>query len=116
MILPLAARAGDFGAALVEGQDWADWARHGWRDFIGPMNYATNRSDRYRPNLARPPGEDPSGVGRLWSAGELTTAEMIRQAGDALSLGAAGVAIFRFGALPEQDFAALRSFSRTAGG
>ncbi len=119
--LSLAARADYFGAALVEGQDWADWARRGWLDFICPMNYTTSREDHRRQlttQLSLVGGACPvySGVGRRWSAGELTTAEMIRQAGDALSLGAAGIAIFRFDALSEQDFAALRSFSRSAGG
>jgi hypothetical protein len=119
--LSLAARADYFGAALVEGQDWADWARRGWLDFICPMNYTTNREEHRRllaTQLSLVGGACPvySGVGRQWSAGELTTAEMIRQAEDALTLGAAGIAVFKFEALTEQDFAALRAFSRSAGG
>jgi hypothetical protein len=119
--LSLAARANYFGEALVEGQDWADWARRGWLDFICPMNYITSREEHRRQlaaQLSLVGGACPvySGVGRKWSAGELPTAEMILQAEDALSLGAEGIAIFQFSALSDDDFTALRSFSRSAGG
>jgi uncharacterized lipoprotein YddW (UPF0748 family) len=119
--LSLAARADYFGAALVEGQDWADWARRGWLDFLCPMNYTTDREEHRRRlsmQLGLVGGACPvySGLGRKWSAGELPVAAMIRQAEDAVSIGAAGIAIFRFDALSEADFRALRAFSRTLGG
>ncbi|MCX6623569.1 MAG: hypothetical protein NTY38_21395 [Acidobacteria bacterium] len=119
--LSLAARADYFGAALVEGQDWADWARRGWLDFLCPMNYTVDRGEHRRLlklQLALVDGACPvySGIGRKWSAGELTTAGMIAQAEDALSLGAAGIAVFRFEALDQADFDALRTLSRAIGG
>ena len=119
--LSLAARADYFGAALVEGQDWAEWARQGWLDFLCPMNYTADREAHrhlLQLQLALVNGACPvhSGIGRKWSAGELSTAGMITQAEDALSLGAAGVALYGFEALNEQDFAALRTFTRSLGG
>ncbi|MDA0748358.1 MAG: hypothetical protein O2954_17715 [bacterium] len=43
LALSMAARADYFGSAFVEGQDWAQWARDGFMDFICPMNYDTDR-------------------------------------------------------------------------
>jgi len=111
--LSMAARADYFGSALVEGQDWADWARRGWLAFLCPMNYTTDRAEHHRllkMQLDVVGGACPvySGIGRKWSAGELTTADMLLQAEDAFSLGAAGICLFRFNALTAADFAALK--------
>jgi len=40
---------------------------------------------------------------------------MVRQAEDAFDLGAAGICIFHFNALKEDDFTALGTFSRRLG-
>lgn len=116
----IAARADYFGSALVEGQDWLSWGRQGLVDSICPMNYKLTREE-HRDILALQlqilQGAVPvySGIGRKWSGGEITAAEMVRQAEDAFDLGAAGVCLFHFNALGEADFSALAEFSRRLG-
>ena len=113
----IAARADYFGSALIEGQDWISWGRQGLVDFICPMNYKNDRNEHreiLRLQLQILDGAVPvySGIGRKWSGGELTAAEMIRQAEDALELGGAGICIFHFNALREADFSALKEFHK----
>lgn len=118
--LSLAARANYFGSALVEGQDWVDWVRKGWLDYICPMNYSTNR-DPHRDRLA---GQMPllrasipvyDGIGRQSSAGTMTPQMMIEQAEDALRLGAQGITIFHFTALDDEDFGGLKALKQRLG-
>ena len=120
LALSLAARAGYFRAALVEGQDWVTWCRDGWLDFVCPMNYSTDR-EVHRERLA---GQMPlvadsvpvyDGIGRKSSAGEMDAEMMICQAEDALELGAKGIAIFQFTALNDADFRGLAALKRRAG-
>jgi uncharacterized lipoprotein YddW (UPF0748 family) len=111
----MAARANYFGSALVEGQDWVQWARDGLMDFICPMNYTTDREVHkeklsLQMNLIDTAVPIYDGIGRKSSAGENTTAQMIRQAEDALHLGARGVTIFKFGAMNKKDFRELGAF------
>ena len=113
----IAARADYFGSALVEGQDWMSWGRQGLVDFICPMNYKLDRKEHREIlglQLQILDGAVPvySGIGRKWSGGEITAEEMIRQAEDALDLGAAGISIFHFNALREADFSALKEFAK----
>lgn len=116
----IAARADYSGAALVEGQDWIPWGKQGLVDFICPMNYRTDRNE-HRELLAFQlealGGAVPvySGIGRKSSFGEITAAEMVRQAEDAFELGAAGICVFHFNALKAADFAALKAFRRRLG-
>jgi uncharacterized lipoprotein YddW (UPF0748 family) len=115
----MAARADYFGAALVEGQDWAAWARDGLYDFIAPMSYTTDRQrhrDFIRMQVAVVDGATPvyDGVGRLSSAGELSPAQMREQMEDGAEEGADGVAIFQFTALGPEDFREIRAFARNA--
>ncbi len=113
----IAARADYFGSALVEGQDWLSWGRQGLVDFICPMNYKLDGKEHREIlglQLQILDGAVPvySGIGRKWSGGEITAEEMIRQADDALTLGAAGICIFHFNALGEADFSALKEFAK----
>ena len=39
------------GPGAVRGQDWPEWCRRGWLDFVCPMNY-TNDDERFRANCA----------------------------------------------------------------
>jgi len=102
-------------SSLVEGQDWVKWAREGLMDFICPMNYSTDR-EFHRMRLAEQisltaksvPIYD--GIGRKSSVGEISPEEMVRQAEDSISLGAAGITIFHFNALGEDDFRELARF------
>jgi len=112
--LSLAARAAYFTSALVEGQDWVSWCREGWLDFVCPMNYSTDREvhrDRLATQMPLVGGSAPvyDGIGRKSSAGEMDPEMMIRQAEDALELGAKGIAIFQFTALGDEDFRGLRA-------
>lgn len=115
--LSMAARAAYFEAALVEGQDWVAWAREGLMEFICPMNYSTIR-EVHRNHLATQMaliGDSVpiyDGIGRLSSAGELTTAQMTQQAEDALELGAKGLAIFHLNGMNEKDFTELAAFKK----
>ena len=116
----IAARADYLGDALVEGQDWIGWGKEGLVDWICPMNYRTDRNEHRKIlalQLQAAGGAVPlySGIGRKSSAGEISAAEMVRQAEDAFELGAAGICIFHFNALKEDDFTALGTFSRRLG-
>jgi len=115
--LSMAARANYFGSALVEGQDWVQWARDGLMDFICPMNYTTDREthrERLSGQMALIGTSVPmyDGIGRSSSAGDITPAQMIQQAEDAVQLGASGIAIFRLDAMDEEDFRELGAFKR----
>ena len=115
--ISMAARSNYLGRALVEGQDWVQWARDGLMDFISPMNYAPTREDHrsvlaYQMSLIGKSVPVYSGIGRIWSGGENTTATMIQQAEDALELGASGISVFRFGNLDDHDFRELGAFKR----
>lgn len=117
----MAARADYFGAALVEGQDWATWARDGLFDFIAPMSYTTDRQrhrDFIRMQVRVVNGGAPvyDGIGRLSSAGELSPAQMREQMEDGAEEGADGIALFQFSALGPEDFREIRAFARNAGG
>jgi len=87
-------------------------------DFICPMNYKLDRKE-HREILSLQlqilDGAVPvySGIGRKWSGGDITPEEMIRQAEDAVTLGAAGICIFHFNALREADLSALKAFGKT---
>ncbi len=115
--LSMAARADYFGSALVEGQDWVQWARDGLMDFICPMNYSTDREihkARLSEQMSLIGKSVPiyDGIGRKSSAGEITPAEMIQQAEDALLLGVSGIAIFHLAALGDEDFRELGAFKK----
>ncbi len=104
-------------SSLVEGQDWVEWAHKGLMDFICPMNYSTDR-EFHRGRLAEQMalvGNSATiydGIGRKSSVGEITPAEMVRQAEDALELGAGGITIFHFNAMGEEDFRELSAFRK----
>ena len=115
--LSMAARADYFGSALVEGQDWVQWARDGLMDSICPMNYSTDRAvyrERLSGQMSLIGKSVPiyDSIGRKSSAGEITPAQMIQQAEDALQLGASGVAIYDLAAMGEEDFRELGAFKR----
>jgi uncharacterized lipoprotein YddW (UPF0748 family) len=115
--MSMAARADYFGSALVEGQDWINWGHAGLFDFICPMNYTTDREKHKKLltmqlKLMDGTTDIYSGLGRKWSGGETETEGMIKQADDALSLGAAGVSIFHYRGLKKKDFTALKAFSK----
>lgn len=115
--LSMAARANYFGSALVEGQDWVQWARDGLMDFICPMNYSTDREVHRRrlQEQMKLIGESVpiyDGIGRKSSAGEITPKQMIQQAEDALKIGAKGITIFHLNAMTDEDFAELRAFKK----
>jgi len=93
------------------------WARDGLMDFICPMNYSTDREthrQRLSGQMALIGTSVPmyDGIGRSSSAGDITSAQMIQQAEDALQLGASGMAIFRLDAMDEEDFRELGAFKR----
>ena len=115
--ISMAARADYFGSALVEGQDWINWGHAGLFDYICPMNYTTDRDehrDLLKMQLSLMDGKAGiySGLGRKWSAGETKTDDMIKQAEDALNMGAAGISIYHYHGLNDKDFAALKEFSK----
>lgn len=117
LVLSLAARADYFETALVEGQDWILWAKEGLMDYICPMNYTTDREDHIKKlslqmKLIGKTVPIYDGIGRKWSGGEITTAQMIQQAEDAIELGASGITIFHFDGMGENDFHELNAFKK----
>ncbi len=118
--LSMAARADYFNSALVEGQDWIKWAKEGFFDFICPMNYSLDRGwhrNTLKLQLELIAGTIPiySGIGRKWSGGENNIEEVIRQAEDALNLGASGISIFHYNGLTSNDLQTLKSFRKSIG-
>jgi len=116
--LSMAARANYFKSALVEGQDWVGWAKKGLFDFICPMNYTLDRAHHkkmLKQQLELIDGQVPiySGLGRKWSGGENSMDEVIRQAEDALTLGASGISIFHYNGFKPKDFKILKRFRRS---
>lgn len=117
LTLSMAARSDYFGSALVEGQDWVQWARDGLMDYICPMNYTTDREThkRWLSGQMKLIGKSVpvySGIGRGWGNNKITAAEMIHQAEDALELGASGITIFHYAAMGEKDFLELGAFKQ----
>ncbi len=104
-------------SSMVEGQDWVAWAHEGLMDYICPMNYSTD-SDfhlmRLKEQLALVKSSAPiyDGIGRKSSVGEISPSEMVKQAEDAMKAGAAGIAIFHFNILGNDDFRELAAFKR----
>ena len=76
---------GDMGPAVLEGQDWAEWATDGIIDEIIPMNYHTNHEyfvDNLQAHLrlmAGTPVKFTSGVARESSMGLLPPSEFRRR-------------------------------------
>jgi len=115
--LSMAARANYFQSALVEGQDWVEWARDGLMDFICPMNYSTDNEihkTKIQGQMKLIGDSVPiyDGIGRKSSAGEITPKQMIRQAEDALEAGAKGITIFHLNAMTDEDFDVLRELKK----
>lgn len=112
--LTLSARAQVFDYAIPEGQDWPQWVRDGLLDAAFVMNYSTARAhhlDRVKQHasLVRDRGSVLycDGVGKLSSAGENTTANLVTFATDALEAGADGISIFHYNGMKDADFAAI---------
>jgi len=114
--LSLAARALFFNDALVEGQDWAAWARDGLVDAVYTMNYFVDRQrhTRHLHHHVRLLSEAPTvehrdGIGRKSSFGELATPEaLIAHIDDVREAGVEGVSIFHYNGMTDADFAALK--------
>ena len=113
--LTVSARADFFGAAVLEGQDWARWARDGLVDAVFTMNYSTDRDAHgrnVRQHAALMQTQDRAlhydGVGRGSSMGENTIDQVLQLARDSMDAGADGVSIFHYNAMTDEDFARLR--------
>jgi hypothetical protein len=110
MPLSVAVRAQYFNRALVEGQDWVQWAEEGLVDTLAPMNYSTSletverRFAETRRLLGDRQIEVLEGLARRSSAGENAPEQFAAQVGRMEELGADGVAIFHLGVLEEEDF------------
>lgn len=115
--LSAAVRVDYFNWALLEGQDWVQWARDGLFDSMYTMNYFLDR-DLHRQwvktHIALAGDHVPlyHGIGRKSSFGEMDTRQMMQQVDDALQLGARGLCIFHLNPMRGEDFDALRSLKR----
>jgi uncharacterized lipoprotein YddW (UPF0748 family) len=84
------------------GQDWPEWIRAGWLDFVCPMNY-TNDDQRFRGWLENQVklvgGRIPvyPGIGVTLERWTLSADRVAGQIGVARSLGAEGFTLFNFG-------------------
>jgi uncharacterized lipoprotein YddW (UPF0748 family) len=110
-----AVRADCFNWALMEGQDWVQWARDGLFDFICTMNYFVDRDkhkDMVKQHADLINGCIPlyDGIGRFSSFGELDAKQMVQFADDAIDAGADGVSIFKLEPMVDEDFSALRAW------
>lgn len=114
--LTMSARVQFFDYALIEGQDWPQWASDGLIDAIYLMNYALERDlHRQRTQLAVNVLKEKGdcllcdGVGKMSSLGENPTENMITYIKDALALGVDGFSIFHYNGMKDDDFAAVKA-------
>jgi hypothetical protein len=121
-VLSIAQRVQYLNRAVLEGQDWAEWAREGLMDFTCPMNYTTSTAtfrERLAQNMPRLAGRRGvkvyEGVSRRSSAGESPIGTVLEQMTAALELGADGVTLFHLGVLAPGDHERIRRWKRAAG-
>ena len=112
--LTMSARAQVFDYAIAEGQNWPQWARDGLIDAVFVMNYSTDRTEHRQRvethvSLLRDRGGvlHCDGVGKMSSAGENTTDNLVAYARDALAAGADGISIFHYNGMADADFEAI---------
>lgn len=115
--LSMAARADYLNWALVEGQDWVQWAKNGLVDSLYAMSYFVDRETHRRhaathARLLKGIGNfiHGDGLGKKSSFGGLTTEELIAFGNDALEAGAAALAIFHYNGMGNEDFKAIRQW------
>lgn len=113
--LTMSARVQVFDYAMVEGQDWPQWARDGLIDIIFLMNYSLDRAEHCaRIELAAKLTEDRGdvllcdGVGKKSSLGENPTENLVTYIRDSLDVGADGISIFHYNGMKDEDFEALK--------
>ena len=119
-ILSIAQRVQYLNRAILEGQDWMEWAQRGLFAFTCPMNYSTNtakfreRMVQNKPRLAdRGDVKVYEGVSRKSSAGESSMATVLEQMTVALELGADGVTLFHLGLLQPGEHEKLGRWKRS---
>ena len=114
MTLTLAARADYYDWAVLEGQDWGEWANDGLLDRAYMMNYWTDEA-RHNPRMrvgieltrnAKTLYID--GVGKGFSGGVNTTAQMEKNIRDAMDAGAQGISIFAWMGMKAEDWAMVK--------
>lgn len=114
--LSLAGRARYLKDAVVEGQDWAQWAHDGLLDFVCPMSYnpCIDRFRRFVEEHTRilegARTELFAGVGRQSSLGTLTPQGMIEQFEYLAEQGVGAACIFHARALTDEDLRLLGEF------
>jgi uncharacterized lipoprotein YddW (UPF0748 family) len=114
--LSLAARARYLKDAVVEGQDWAQWAQDGLLDFVCPMSYnpCLDRFQRFVEQHTRilegAPVELFSGIGRHSSLGTLTPQDMMAQFEHLRDQGVGAACIFHARSLTDEDLSLLEEF------
>jgi hypothetical protein len=124
LVLSIAQRVQYLNRAILEGQDWMEWAEQGLFDFTCPMNYTTH-TDTYRQrleqNMRRLSGRPPNavrvyeGVSRKSSAGESPIETVLEQMSAAMELGADGVTLFHLGVLKDGEHEKIRRWKRANG-
>lgn len=114
--LSLAARARYLKDAVVEGQDWAEWAQDGLLDFVCPMSYnpCLDRFQRFveqhRRILEGAPVELFSGIGRHSSLGTLAPLDMMAQFEHLREQDVGAACIFHARSLTDEDLSLLEEF------
>ncbi len=98
----------------AQGRDWGRWAREGWLDYYAAQVYVSDTAkfrERFSTTVRDVGANCPvyAGLGFLWSSGQNTVAEILRQIEAARDLGAAGVALFHGGAFTPELLDALRT-------
>ena len=92
------------------GQDWEDWARRGFVDFLFPMNYTMNTRiaiKRTRNHVTALAGSGVPLWEGLWNRPALSTPMLMEQVRGALAQGVQGIVIFEYYGLDEEDLRAL---------
>ena len=111
---------GDLGPAVLEGQDWAEWATDGILDEIIPMNYHTSHEcfvDNLHAHLrllAGTPVKFTSGVARESSMGLLPPSEFRRRFEALSTAGVKGAFIFNKTNIYSDDYlSVIREYATT---
>jgi uncharacterized lipoprotein YddW (UPF0748 family) len=119
--LPLSMDArGDYtGKALLEGQDWVQWAQKGYMNMISPMVYTTDLKAHHdattlHAGWIQKHVDHIASVGRNWGNNTNSTQEMIAQAEDALRQGVAGLKFWNSQPWTDEDIRALKTLKESA--
>jgi uncharacterized lipoprotein YddW (UPF0748 family) len=96
--------------AIIEGQNWIEWAEKGLVDVVSPISYRTDTKsfeklvNKHSYYLKDSKADYYAGVAKKSSVGEISTNDLLLQIKITSEAGAKGCSLFHLNVLTEQDF------------